>query len=99
MENIFDSYKNLLKDPSDEIRQKCAKGIHEIVKIFGTISSYNNEFDKHITLLMLDKSAVVLGTLLTNLHLVADVLIPSEITGEMKECGLESKISSFRNTF
>ena len=99
MDNIFDWYKSLLKDTNDETRQKCAKGIHEIVKIFGTISSYNNEFDKHISLLMLDKSALVLGTLLTDLHLVAEVLIPSEITGEMKECGLETKINSFKNTF
>ena len=99
MENIFDSYKNLLKDPNCEIRQKCAKGIHEIITIFGTISSYNNEFDKHITLLMLDKSAIVLGTLLTNLHTAAEVLIPNDITGEIKESGLETKINSFRNTF
>jgi hypothetical protein len=45
-ENILESYKNLLKDPNDEVRQKCAKGIHEIIKIFGVVTSYNNEFDK-----------------------------------------------------
>lgn len=98
MENLYERYKKLLKDPNEEIRMKCAKGIHEIVKIFGTVSSFHNEFDKHVTTLMLDKSVSVLGTLLLNLHEIADVLIPKEMTEEIKENDLDSKISAFRNT-
>lgn len=48
---------------------------------------------------MLDKSPVVLGTLLNNLHEVAEVLLPEDFSDEIKDNGLEIKISQFKNTF
>jgi hypothetical protein len=48
---------------------------------------------------MLDKSPVVLGTLLNNLHEIAEVLLPEDTSGEIRDSGLETKVSSFKNTF
>lgn len=99
MENIYEQYKKLLKDEDEKVRVKIASGIHEMISIFGTIGSYHNEFEKHISSLMLDKSVAVQGALLVYLDEVVQVLIPTEVTEEMTEEGIDKKISTFKNTF
>ena len=99
MENIYEQYKKLLKDEDEKVRVKIASGIHEMISIFGTIGSYHNEFEKHISSLMLDKSVAVQGALLVYLDEVVQVLIPTEVTDEMIEEGIDKKISTFKNTF
>lgn len=99
IENIYEQYKKLLKDTNIDTRERLAEGMHEMVQAFGTISSYKFGFEKHVSALMLDRSTRVQGALLVHLPKIAEVLIPDDITDQMKEEGLDGKISSYKSTF